>query len=71
MFVKNRATPLGVEKGDELRVVGIDRKAGVVKLRAKDGAVVAWDPYRLAGRTGGVEVYRVEDMEFRQGGRIR
>ena len=62
---------LGVEKGDELRVVGIDRKAGIVNLKGKDGSVVAWDPYRLAGRTGGVEVYRVEEMELRQGDRIR
>ncbi len=62
---------LGVEKGDELRVVGIDRGADAVKLEGKDGSVIAWDPYRLAGRTGGVEVYRVEEMEFGQGDRIR
>ena len=62
---------LGVEKGDELRVVGVDREADTVTLEAKDGSAVAWDPYRLAGRTGGVEVYRVEDMELRQGDRIR
>ena len=62
---------LGVEKGDELRIVGVDREADTVTLEAKDGSAVAWDPYRLAGRTGGVEVYRVEDMELRQGDRIR
>ena len=62
---------LGVEKGDELRIVGIDRGADAVKLEGKDGGIVSWDPYRLAGRTGGVEVYRVEDMELRQGDRIR
>ena len=61
----------GVEKGDELRVDSIDRGAGIVNLKGKDGSVVGRDPYRLAGRTGGVEVYRVEDMEFRQGDRIR
>ena len=62
---------LGIEKGDELRVVGVDRGAGIVNLKGKDGSVVAWDPYRLADRAGGVEVYRVEDMEFRAGDRIR
>ena len=62
---------LGVEKGDELRIVGIDRGASVVKLEGKDGGIISWDPYRLAGRTGGVEVYRVEDMELRAGDRIR
>ncbi len=62
---------LGVEKGDELRVVGVDHGAGTVNLVGKDGLGVAWDPYRLAGRTGGVEVYRVEEMELRQGDRIR
>ena len=29
---------LGVEKGDELRVVGIDRGADAVKLEGKDGS---------------------------------
>ena len=62
---------LGVGKGDELRVVAIDRAADAVKLMGKDGEVVSWDPYRLAGRTGGVEVYRVEEMELRAGDRIR
>ena len=62
---------LGVGKGDELRVVAIDRAADAVKLMGKDGEVVSWDPYRLAGRTGGVEVYRVDAIELRQGDRIR
>ena len=62
---------LGVGKGDELRVVGIDRSADAVKLMGKDGEVVSWDPYRLAGRTGGIEVYRVDAIELRQGDRIR
>ena len=62
---------LGVGKGDELRVVAIDRAADAVKLMGKDGEVVSWDPYRLAGRTGGVEVYRVDAIELRAGDRIR
>ncbi len=62
---------LGVEKGDELRVVGVDHKAGTVYLAGKDSKSVAWEPNRLAARTGGVEVYRTEDMEVRTGDRIR
>ena len=61
---------LGVDKGDELRVAGVDRAAGVVTLQGKHGAVVAWDPARLAARCGGVEVYAVEAMELRRGDRI-
>ena len=62
---------LGVEKGDELRVSGIDRDAGVVNLMGKDGKIVAWAPDRLGARTGGVEVYRIDAIELRQGDRIR
>ncbi len=62
---------LGVGKGDELRVVGIDRSADAVKLMGKDGGTVSWDPYRLAGGTGGVEVYRSDAIELRAGDRIR
>ena len=32
---------------------------------------MAWAPDKLAGRTGGVEVYRSETMELRQGDRVR
>ena len=53
---------LGVEKGDELRVAGIDRKARTVRLEGNDGQRVAWEPNRLAARAGGVEVYRRETM---------
>ena len=62
---------LGVAKGDELRVEEIDRDAGTVNLRGKDGGIVAWTPHKLAARTGGAEVYRSESMELRQGDRIR
>ena len=63
---------LGVEKGDELRVTGIDRNAWAVNLAGKDGGiVVAWEPDRLAAKTGGVEVYRVDEIELRRGDRIR
>ena len=62
---------LRVEKGDELRVISIDRSAGAVKLAGKDGGIVHWEPDRLGARTGGVEVYRVDVIELRQGDRIR
>ena len=61
---------LGVEKGDELRVAGVDRKAGAVHLTGKDGGTVAWVPGRLAARTGGVEVYAADRIEFRRGDRL-
>ena len=62
---------LGVEKGDELRVAGVDRTAGTVTLAGKDGGTVAWQPGRVAAKAGGVEVYRKETMELRAGDRIR
>ena len=62
---------LGVDKGDELRVLGVDRKAHTVALEGKDGRAVDWNPNRLAARTGGVEVYRAEEIELRAGDRIR
>ena len=62
---------LGVDKGDELRVLGVDRRAHTVTLQGKDGREVAWDPNRLAARAGGVEVYRAEEIELRAGDRIR
>ena len=62
---------LGVEKGDELRVAGVDRAAGSVTLAGKDGGTVAWEPGRIAARAGGVEVYKKETMELRAGDRIR
>ena len=62
---------LGVEKGDELRVAGVDRAAGTVTLAGKDGGTVGWEPGRIAARAGGVEVYKKETMELRAGDRIR
>ena len=62
---------IGVEKGDELRVAGVDHESGAVILEGKDGRESRWEPGRLAARSGGVEVYRVEQMELRKGDRIR
>ena len=62
---------LGVDKGDELRIAGVDQGAGTVTLAGNGGRSVAWEPGRLAARAGGVEVYRRETMELRAGDRIR
>ena len=62
---------LGVEKGDELRVTGVDHGACTVNLAGTDGDAVRWEPGRLAARTGGVEVYRSEAFKLREGDRIR
>ena len=62
---------LGVEKGDELRVAGVDRAAGTVTLAGGEDGTVAWEPGRVAARAGGVEVYKREQMELRAGDRIR
>ncbi len=62
---------LGVDKGDERRVAGVDHKSHTVILEGGDGATVPWKPGRIAGRSGGVEVYRAEGIELRAGERIR
>ena len=62
---------LGVEKGDELRVSGTDEKNQTVLLEGADGNSVSWNPEKLGAKSGGVEVYRTEEMELRAGDRIR
>ena len=65
---------IGVEKGDERRVSGVDHKARTVLLEGNDGgkgATVAWKPAEIGGRQGGTEVYRAEGIELRAGDRIR
>ena len=62
---------LGVGKGDELRVAGVDHGTHTVTLEGADGRSVAWEPNRLAARSGGLEVYRAEEVELRAGDRIR
>ena len=39
---------LGVEKGDEMRVTGVDHKTRTVNLAGKDGETVPWESERLA-----------------------
>ena len=62
---------IGVEKGDERRVKGVNHKAREVVLEGKDGGTVAWKPGEIGGRRGGSEVSRAEDIELRAGDRIR
>ena len=62
---------IGVEKGDERRVTGVDYKAGAVLLDDGKGERVAWKPEEIGGRRGGSEVYRAEEIELRAGDRIR
>ena len=62
---------LGVEKGDERRVVGIDHRRRIVHLEGPDGEDIHWKPSQVGGRRGGTEVYRPEAFELRAGDRIR
>ena len=62
---------LGVNKGDELGVRSVDQEGGTVSLQRRDGTAVEWIPGKLAARNGGVEVYRRETIELREGDRIR
>ena len=62
---------LGVAKGDERRIVGVDHRKGMVMLEGKDGNTVPWRPRAIGAKRGAVEVYRTEAMELRVGDRIR
>ena len=62
---------LGVEKGEERRVLGVDREGGTVRLEGPEGSTVDWKPARIGGRRGGTEVYRTETIELRAGDRVR
>ena len=62
---------IGVGKGDERRVVGVDGTRGAILLDDGKGGSVAWRPAQIGGRSGGTEVYRSEGIELRAGDRIR
>ncbi len=62
---------IGVAKGDERRVAGVDGRRGAVLLDDGKGGAVAWKPARIGGLKGGTEVYRPEGIELRAGDRIR
>ena len=62
---------IGVEKGDERRVMGVDHRSREVLLDDGKEGKIAWKPGEIGGRRGGSEVYRVEEIELRAGDRIR
>ena len=62
---------IGVEKGDERRVAGVDYRTNEVLLDDRHGGRVGWKPEEIGGRRGGSEVYRAEEIELRAGDRIR
>ena len=62
---------LGVGKGDERRVAGVDHRNRAVLLDDGKGGTVAWKPAEIGGRRGGTEVYRAEGVELRAGDRVR
>ena len=62
---------LGVAKGDERRVAGVDHRKGTVMLEGPEGQSVPWRPRQVGAKRGAVEVYRTESMELRAGDRIR
>ena len=64
-------TRIGVEKGDERAVIGVDHRRREVLLDDGRGGRTAWKPAQIGGRKGGSEVYRVEAIELRAGDRIR
>ena len=62
---------IGVEKGDERQVVGVDHRNREVLLDDGRGGSVRWRPSEIGGRRGGSEVYRADEIELRAGDRIR
>ena len=62
---------LGVEKGDERRVVDVDQRLGKVFLEQSGGETLEWRPRRVAGKRGAVEVFRREAIELRAGDVVR
>ena len=62
---------IGVEKGEERRVLDVDREGGKVRLEGPQGSIVDWKPSQIGGRRGGTEVYRTETIELRAGDRVR
>ncbi len=62
---------LGVEKGEQRRVHGVDQGTGTVYLSSPEGEAVPWQPLRVGASRGAVEVYKSENIELRAGDRIR
>ena len=59
-----------IGKGDKRRVVGVDHATGTVILEGRSGEAILWQPRRVGGRCGAVEVYRAETIELRADDRI-
>ena len=55
---------LGVDKGDERRVIRVDHGRRIVHLEGPDGDTVAWKPSEIGGRRGGAKVYRPRPSSF-------
>ena len=62
---------IGVEKGDERRVAGVDHERREVLLDGGGDGTVRWKSGEIAGRRGGSEVYRAEAIELRAGDPVR
>ncbi len=62
---------IGVEKGDERPITGIDHRNREVLLDDGHSGTVRWRPSEIGGRQGGSEVYRVDEIELKAGDRIR
>ena len=62
---------LGVAKGDERHVAGVDGAKGTVMLEGPEGETVPWRPRRVGAGRGGIEVYRIEGIKLRAGDHIR
>ena len=71
VIFNRRYKRLGVEKGDERTVAGIDRDRHAVILEDSKGRKVRWRPWEIAGKKGGVEAYRSGILELRAGDRVR
>ena len=71
VIFNRRYKRLGVKKGDERTVAGIDRDRHAVILEDPKGRKVRWRPWEIAGKTGGVEAYRSGTLELRAGDRVR
>ena len=71
VIFNRRYKRLGVEKGDERTVAGMDRDRHAVILEDSKGRTVRWRPWEIAGKKGGVEAYRTGQLELRAGDRVR
>ena len=62
---------IDVEKGEERRVLDHSGASNKVFLVGRGNKIVTWNPGEIAGKQGGSEVYRKEEIELRAGDRIR